>query len=92
VLRERYDAGPAKAVERLEAVLATREEAEALGVYAGAPLLSVERVAYDADGRAIEMGSDLFRSDRTRLVSWTTSEEGADEARFESADRPEDRR
>jgi GntR family transcriptional regulator len=92
VLRERYDSGPSKAVERLEAVLATREEAEALGVYAGAPLLSVERVAYDAVGHAIEMGSDLFRSDRTRLVSWTTSGEGADEARFGIEDRPGDRR
>jgi GntR family transcriptional regulator len=74
VLRQRYDAGPVRAVERVEAVLASRDEAETLSVPAGAPLLWVERVAYDASGRAVEMGDDLFRGDRTRVVSWTSAD------------------
>jgi GntR family transcriptional regulator len=77
VLRERYGSGPARAVERIEAVLATSEEAAALDVPPGAPLLWMERIAYDAEGRAIEMGSDLFRGDRARVVTWTSAGEGA---------------
>jgi GntR family transcriptional regulator len=71
LLHESFGAGPARAVERLEAVLASPEEADALDLYAGAPLLAVERIAYDADGHAIEMATDLFRGDRTRVVVWT---------------------
>jgi GntR family transcriptional regulator len=74
LLHERYHAGPARAVERLEAVLATAEEAAALGLYAGAPLIAVDRVAYDADGRAVETSTDLYRGDRTRIVVWTDGE------------------
>jgi GntR family transcriptional regulator len=70
-LHEHFGAGPAKAVERLEAVLASAEEARALDVFPGAPLLAVERTAYDADGRAVEVATDLFRGDRTRVVVWT---------------------
>jgi GntR family transcriptional regulator len=70
-LHEHFGAGPARAVERLEAVLASAEEARALDVYPGAPLLAVERVAYDAEGHAVEVATDLFRGDRTRVVVWT---------------------
>jgi GntR family transcriptional regulator len=70
-LHERFAAGPARAVERLEAVLATAEEARLLNVYPGAPLLAVDRVAFDAEGRAIEAALDLFRGDRTRAVVWS---------------------
>jgi GntR family transcriptional regulator len=82
VLRERYDAAPARAVERVEAVLASSQEAEALDVFTGAPLLWVERIAYDADGRAVEVGTDLFRGDRTRVVTWT-HRDADDAAAFE---------
>jgi GntR family transcriptional regulator len=78
VLRERYDSAPARAVERVEAVLASEHEAATLDVASGAPLLWVERLAYDASGRPIEMGSDLFRGDRTRVVSWTGAGECAE--------------
>jgi GntR family transcriptional regulator len=83
VLRERYESGPARAVERVEAVLAAPEEAAALDVLPGAPLLWVERIAYDDRGGAIEMGSDLFRGDRTRVVTWTDARDGAEGAHTE---------
>ena len=70
-MRERYDEVPIRAVERLEPTLARPEEAEALGVAAGQPLMLVERLAYGPTGRALELSHDLFRGDRTRVV-WET--------------------
>ncbi|MEA2293090.1 MAG: GntR family transcriptional regulator [Solirubrobacteraceae bacterium] len=88
LLHERFGAGPARAVERLEAVLASPEEADALDLYAGAPLLAVERIAYDAEGRAIEMATDLFRGDRTRVVVWTDGGRDESTTRHERHDVP----
>jgi GntR family transcriptional regulator len=68
VLRARYDDVPVRAVERLEPVLASADEAAKLEVAAGAPLMLVERVAYGNSGRALERSRDLFRGDRTRVV------------------------
>lgn len=74
-LHEHFGAGPVRAVERLEAALASAEEGRALDVYPGAPLLAVERIAYDSGGHAIEVATDLFRGDRTRVVVWTGNED-----------------
>jgi GntR family transcriptional regulator len=71
LIAERYGRPLVKAFERLEAVAASEEEAAVLGIRAGAPLMSVHRVTYDADGVALEMAHDLFRGDRTRTVAWT---------------------
>src|SRR5205814_2635596 len=60
LMRERYDEVPVRAVERLEPTLARPEEAEALGVAAGQPLMLVERLAYGPSGRALELSHDLF--------------------------------
>jgi GntR family transcriptional regulator len=60
-----------KAFERLEAVLATEEQAALLPIRVGAPLMSIHRVTYDADGVVVELAHDLFRGDRTRTVVWT---------------------
>lgn len=68
LMRRRGDDVPVRAVERLEPALAGPDEAAALGVATGAPLLRVERTAYGADRRPLELGSDLFRGDRTRVV------------------------
>lgn len=57
-----------RAVERLEPVLAGPQEAELLGVAEGAPLLLVERIAFDANDAALEYARDLFRGDRTKVV------------------------
>jgi GntR family transcriptional regulator len=72
LLDEHFDAAPVRAVERIEPVLADAEEAEALGVSRRAPLMLVDRVAYDADGAAVETARDVFRGDRTRIVAWTS--------------------
>jgi GntR family transcriptional regulator len=68
LIRARYAEAPVRAVERLEAVLAGEEEADALELMPGAPLLRVERIAYAASGRPLEHSRDLFRGDRTRVV------------------------
>jgi GntR family transcriptional regulator len=57
-----------RAVERLEPGIATEDEADALGVGAGAPVMLVERTAYSAAGRAVEHSRDVFRGDRTTVV------------------------
>ncbi|HKI91938.1 MAG TPA: GntR family transcriptional regulator [Gaiellaceae bacterium] len=72
LLAEHWDAAPVRAVERLEPVLATEAEADALGVPRGAPLMLVERIAYDAAGAPVEFARDRFRGDRTRIVAWTS--------------------
>jgi GntR family transcriptional regulator len=72
VLRDRYGVEPVRALERIEVVLASPEEAEMLGIAVGAPLLSVERTAWDRSGRVFELSVDLFRGDRTRIITETT--------------------
>lgn len=48
------------ASEQIQAVSANREDAEALGIAAGAPILQVDRTAYDITGRAIELRQSRF--------------------------------
>ena len=68
LIRRRYDEVPVRAVERLEPALARTEEAAALGIEPGAPVMLVERTAYSAAGRPLERSRDVFRGDRTRVV------------------------
>lgn len=49
-----YGVTVARAVEKLKAVEATAEEAKALGLKRGAPLLEIDRIAYALDGRPVE--------------------------------------
>jgi DNA-binding GntR family transcriptional regulator len=53
---------------------ATAAEARALGERKGAPLLTMERSAYDEQGRAVEHGHHLYRASRYRfdltLTGW----------------------
>jgi DNA-binding GntR family transcriptional regulator len=72
LLADRFDAGPVRAVERIEPVLAGIAEAAALGMARRAPLLLVQREAYDEDGLVVESARDLFRGDRIRVVAWTS--------------------
>ena len=66
------DDAPVRAVERIEPVTADVDEASALGVRVGAPLLLVDRIAYDGAGQLVETARDVFRGDRTRIVAWTS--------------------
>jgi GntR family transcriptional regulator len=68
LMGDAYDEAPVRAVERLEPVLAAEAEAQALGVSVGAPLMRVERVAYDAAGAPVEFAHDHHRGDRARFV------------------------
>jgi GntR family transcriptional regulator len=66
------DDAPVRAVERIEPVAADEDDAAALGLRVGAPLLLVDRVAYDDAGEVVETARDVFRGDRTRIVAWTS--------------------
>ena len=68
LIRARYDAVPVRAHERLEPALAHPEEAAALGIEPGAPVMLVERTAYSAAGQPVEHSRDVFRGDRTTVV------------------------
>lgn len=54
--------------ESIEIAAISATEGALLGQAAGAPVLKLERVGYDQDGRAMEYSVDLFRADRTRLL------------------------
>jgi GntR family transcriptional regulator len=71
LMSECYARGPARSIERLEAVPAREQEAEKLRVPVGSPLMLVERIAYDAEGTPIEFTRDRHRGDRTRFVAET---------------------
>lgn len=51
-----------RASEKLKAVAASRREAKQLGVRAGAPLLSIDRIAISADGRPVEWRMSLCQT------------------------------
>lgn len=63
----------AVARQRIGARSATAEESELLGLTPGAALLTMERTAFDADGRVVEHGHHCYAPDRygfdTTLVS-----------------------
>jgi len=68
LLETQYALEPGEAEERIEVVAAGAEEARLLGLRRGAPLLAVERTAWDAAGQPFERSHDLFRADRARVV------------------------
>jgi GntR family transcriptional regulator len=68
LLVEHFGAEPTDAVERIEVVLASPDEAAILDVEPGAPLMAITRTTTDPDGEPIEFSRDLFRADRTRIV------------------------
>ena len=68
-LMERYDARPVRATQSLEPVPARDQEAEALEVLPGSPLMLVERIAWDTQDRPVEYAKDIYRGDRSRFVA-----------------------
>lgn len=69
ILRERFGIVLVRATQSLEAVPASPYEAEILRVREEAPLLLLERVSYDAAGRAVEFVRSFYRSDRYRFTT-----------------------
>jgi GntR family transcriptional regulator len=80
LLDEHFGTRPAEAVERIEVVTASPDEAQVLDVPAGSPLLAITRTTYDADGAPFEFSQDLFRGDRIRIVVHTPGAAGASPA------------
>ncbi len=68
LLSKHYDTTPDEAVEHIDLVSATSDEARILEVPFGSPLLSITRTTMDTEGRKIEYSHDLFRGDRTRIT------------------------
>jgi GntR family transcriptional regulator len=68
LLEEHYGVRPKEAVERIEVVTASPDEAMILEIPAGSPLLSITRTTVDEGDEPYEFAHDLFRGDRTRIV------------------------
>ncbi len=64
---------PARALQRLRAVLFDAEQAELLGINPGAPGLFIERRGFLEDGRAIEMTRSWYRGDTYDFVAELTA-------------------
>ncbi len=69
LLETEYGLEVGEAEERIEVVGATTADARALEVRPGAPLISIVRTAWTADGSPFEHSRDLFRADRVRIVA-----------------------
>lgn len=68
LLSKHYETTPDEAIEQIDLVKATVDEARILEVEIGSPLLAVTRTTMDTKGRKIEYSHDLFRGDRTRIT------------------------
>ena len=80
LLDEHFGTHPAEAVEQIEVVTASPDEAQVLDVAAGSPLLAITRTTSDTNGVPIEFSQDLFRGDRIRIVVRTPGAAGASPA------------
>jgi hypothetical protein len=76
VLASEYGVAIERAWQSLEPVLASAYEAEHLQVTVGAPLMLERRISFDAEGRPVEAGRDLYRGDRFRFITETAPREG----------------
>src|SRR4029077_14973711 len=80
LLDEHFDARPAAAVERIEVVTASPDEAQVLDVPAGSPLLAITRTTSDADGAPFEFSQARFGGDRIGIGVRPPGEPGASQA------------
>jgi len=64
---------PARALQRLRAVLFTAEQAELLAVAAGDPGLLIERRGFMSDGRIVEVTRSYYRGDAYDFVAELTA-------------------
>ena len=74
IMKTEYGISIPSAQRSLEPVIATKYEAELLGIDAGPPLMLEKRLGIDQNTNCVEFGKDLYRGDRFRFVT-----EGADE-------------
>ena len=69
LLEADYGLRVGEAEERIEVVGATTADARTLEMRPGAPLISIVRTAWTAEGRPFEHSRDLFRADRVRIIA-----------------------
>lgn len=72
VLLRRSGCSPYSALEELEPVTATEEQAALLRIQSDDPLLRITRTAFAEDGRPVEHAYDHFRADRARITLRTS--------------------
>jgi GntR family transcriptional regulator len=66
---ERFGVTVARATESLKAVPCPAPDAALMGVAPGAPVLAIDRLAADLDGRGVEWRVSLCRTDRFHYLS-----------------------
>lgn len=81
LLRERYGVSLARSRQEIEPTPLDSGAAALLGVRPDLPALRVTRVAWDAEGRAVEFARDLHRGDRMLFVSETSDRGGEGKSR-----------
>jgi GntR family transcriptional regulator len=69
IYQERFGISIVRVAERLAAVAATAEEARHLKLDAGAPLLEIFRVAFDVNGKPVEIRVSRCDTTRTRYAA-----------------------
>lgn len=69
LLADHYGIRIVEAEDAVETGLASPTDAALLGTEVGAPLLLVERLATDSEGRRVELTRSTFRGDRSRFVA-----------------------
>ena len=81
-LMGKHAARPVGARQSLEPVVARSEEAALLDIAPGSPVMLIERIARDAQDRAVEYAKDIYRGDRSRFLAELTYKQngGADES------------
>ena len=67
-LEHRYGVTPHGARQTVSARLPTRQECQLLGIGKEVPLLAMERVTFDAQGRAFEYVRSAYRSDKYQMA------------------------
>jgi len=66
-MADRSDSRPRSAEQTIEAIAATDEASQLLGVEVGSPLLSVERISFDRFSAPVEWVELSYRADRYRF-------------------------
>ncbi len=69
IMKTEYDITMTKAQRTLEPVVATKFEAELLGIDVGAPLMLERRLGFDQNSNCVEFSKDLYRGDRFRFMT-----------------------
>jgi GntR family transcriptional regulator len=68
IMENEYGIMMTRAQRSLEPVIATKFEAEVLGIDTGAPLMMERRLGIDQNSNCVEFSKDLYRGDRFRFI------------------------